>query len=190
MRRKYQSTVELLLAEDSSSDPGLQEFQMRNSQGLHLCRFSGCDRTEQGFDTSNMRDEHEVNHAPKLKCSNWSCGMSGQTFKSRAQLRKHELRYHEPSLDTSFIEAAQKFQGLEPNESSSPVRESGDLLSKTEDILNSGGRSDSPGNFTQENTGTSPEMAQIIQLIGNQQVPTGWQQTFRVDWRAHNAHQM
>lgn len=35
-----------------------------------------------------------------------------------------------------------------------------------------------------------PQLAQILRLVQSQQVPTGWQQTYRLESRAKLIHQM
>ena len=94
MRATYQTIVEDLLQKDASTDAALQEFQARNNSGLFLCRFHRCPRAEQGFSSTELRQQHEDSHAPRFQCTSSACGFFGCTYRTRALLKKHADRYH------------------------------------------------------------------------------------------------
>ena len=94
VRSTYQGIVEDLLQEPAESDKILQKFQARNNLGLFLCRVPGCPYADLGFDSPNLRQQHEERHSPRFQCTEPTCGLSGWTCKSRAQLKKHRDKYH------------------------------------------------------------------------------------------------
>ncbi|KAG8532914.1 uncharacterized protein KY384_002792 [Bacidia gigantensis] len=94
MREHYQRYVEDLMSTHGLSDSALQKFQVRHRTGSFLCRYQGCQRSKQGFDSVQLRQQHEESHNPRFRCTESECGLSGWVFKTRAQLKAHSKRYH------------------------------------------------------------------------------------------------
>ena len=68
---------------------------MRYGSGLYLCRYRGCPCAIQGFNSPNLRQEHEDSHAPLFRCNDAECEAPVKCFKSRAAMNKHNKKYHD-----------------------------------------------------------------------------------------------
>ena len=64
-----------------------------HSSGSYLCSYQGCPRASQGFNSVELRQQHEENHAPRFQCSSPACGF--WKCSSEAALRKHTAKYHD-----------------------------------------------------------------------------------------------
>ena len=94
LRKSYQHVVEDLLQQDATNDASLKVFQIRNNAGHFLCSFKGCPRAAEGFDTFDLRKQHEDRHTPQFKCDEPSCGLVGWICKNRRDWKRHVERYH------------------------------------------------------------------------------------------------
>lgn len=68
---------------------------MRYGSGLYLCRYRGCPRAIQGFNSPDLRQEHENSHEPLFHCNDAACEVLGKGLKSRAAMNKHNKKYHD-----------------------------------------------------------------------------------------------
>ena len=66
---------------------------MGHSSGYYFCSYQGCPRASQGFDSIELRQQHEESHAPRFQCPNPACGY--WKCSSEAALRKHTTKYHD-----------------------------------------------------------------------------------------------
>lgn len=91
LRQEYQNILEHFLQQDSANDPRLKDFQIRNNAGHFLCRFKGCPRASEGFDTLDLRQQHEDRHTPRFKCNEPSCRL---ICSNRSVWKRHMEKYH------------------------------------------------------------------------------------------------
>lgn len=95
--------MEGLLARDQPEDTALSVFKARHGSGAFLCRHRGCVRAATGFDTDELRQKHEVGHAPQFQCTEAACVLPGLSYKTRTALTKHSAKYHgEISIPSSL----------------------------------------------------------------------------------------
>ena len=102
LRKRYQDIVEDLLQQNPTNHARLKDFQIRNNAGRFLCSFQGCPRASEGFDTLDLRQQHEDRHNPLFKCTERSCGLLGWTCKNRRDWKRHEVKYHEKQAEIPF----------------------------------------------------------------------------------------
>lgn len=95
IRKRYQSIVEELMETEEPNNRTLSAFIQRQASGAFLCRYGGCPRAAQGFQSSELRENHEESHRPRFQCALATCGLFGTTFNSRAAMKKHAARYHD-----------------------------------------------------------------------------------------------
>ena len=82
------------------NDATLNEFATRHGSGPYLCRYRGCPRATQGFNSPDLRQEHENSHTPLFRCNDAACEVLGKSLKSRAAMNKHNKKYHD---DNSLV---------------------------------------------------------------------------------------
>ena len=101
IRSRYQSLLEDLLEHNTLSDAASAVFTARHHSGSYLCRYRSCPRATQGFDSSDLRQNHESSHASRFRCTDPACGFFGKELKSHAAMNKHNIKYHgDDSLTT------------------------------------------------------------------------------------------
>ena len=71
----------------------MHEFRVGHSSGYYFCSYQGCSRASQGFNSTELRQQHEESHAPRFQCPNPACGY--WKCSSEAALRKHTTKYHD-----------------------------------------------------------------------------------------------
>lgn len=91
MLQNYQRTVQSLLA--ASHFPGfspeeLDRFKIEHRTTVFTCRTPLCPRATSGFETQELRDEHEATHSPLFKCTNAGCQYP--PFVSFRALKNHQ----------------------------------------------------------------------------------------------------
>lgn len=86
-------------------DPkGLTNFAEIYGTSAFVCRTLHCPFSTDGFSTSKQRNDHEVQHRPKLHCGNNDCFSIG--FSTRSQLNRHNEKYHPVrNKETSLVDA-------------------------------------------------------------------------------------
>ncbi|KAI0876953.1 hypothetical protein GGS24DRAFT_512713 [Hypoxylon argillaceum] len=77
----------------------LAQFQRDYRTGIFTCRFPSCLRASEGFETDEQRVNHEITHAPPLKCPVSSCQYPA--FPTEQALRRHKQRCHDSITDGS-----------------------------------------------------------------------------------------
>ncbi|KAI0190822.1 hypothetical protein F4808DRAFT_476479 [Astrocystis sublimbata] len=71
----------------------LAQFRLNHRGSGYVCRFSTC---SEGFETDEQRIDHEVSHAPLLKCPITTCQYP--PFRTKQALKRHEQVCHEHVL--------------------------------------------------------------------------------------------
>lgn len=94
IRARYQSILEEVLEHNILNGAASSDFAGRYNSGSYLCRFRSCPRATHGFNSSDLRQEHESMHTSRFRCMDASCGLFGRTFKSRDAMNKHAIKYH------------------------------------------------------------------------------------------------
>ena len=94
LRSHYQEMVETALSLEELANERLSSFKARRGLGAYLCRHQGCRRAADGFDSVDLRQQHEDSHGPRFQCCEASCGFFGWTFKTRNAMKRHEAKYH------------------------------------------------------------------------------------------------
>ena len=83
--------LESIIPDNATPD----DFATRHGWEPYLCRYRGCPRAIQGFNSSVLRQEHENSHAPRFRCSDTACEVLGSSLPSRAALSRHNKKYHD-----------------------------------------------------------------------------------------------
>ena len=102
IRAEYQSIVETLLERENPADPNLDLLKARHRSGEFFCRYQSCPRSTRGYESSQLRQVHEVSHGSRFQCTNPACNSSGRNFGSRAALNKHNAQCNDDA-DVSSI---------------------------------------------------------------------------------------
>ena len=95
----------------------MKEFKARHSPGGYICRYQGCPRAVQGFNSTVLRESHEESHIPKFRCTELKCSFNG-AFKSRAALRSHAKKYHQTDTSPKIPSSLRALTGTEEKDSS------------------------------------------------------------------------
>lgn len=99
IRATFTEILEDLLANPSNySNIGqkiISDFKARNASGGFLCRYHNCEKSVRGFDKEESRDQHELSHQIKYRCTVLDCPQRDWTFSSKRQLLSHRKQYHE-----------------------------------------------------------------------------------------------
>ncbi|KAF1954513.1 hypothetical protein CC80DRAFT_517458 [Byssothecium circinans] len=86
----YQKSVETLLDHDSCPGASIEELRFFKSQfrtSAYTCRLRSCPRATIGFDSDELRHEHETGHAGGFRCSEVSCQYP--PFRTSQALKSH-----------------------------------------------------------------------------------------------------
>ncbi|KAI1273077.1 hypothetical protein F5Y07DRAFT_391555 [Xylaria sp. FL0933] len=75
----------------------LVQFKRDYGSVAFICRFPACPRASEGFETDELRVDHETSHAPPLKCPVPSCQYPA--FPTEQALRRHERNCHRSVID-------------------------------------------------------------------------------------------
>ncbi|KAI0804447.1 hypothetical protein GGR55DRAFT_691036 [Xylaria sp. FL0064] len=70
------------------------------------CRFPACPRASEGFETDELRVDHETSHAPPLKCPVPSCQYP--SFQTEQALRSHERNCHRSAIDNPRMKSIRR----------------------------------------------------------------------------------
>ncbi|KAI0421831.1 hypothetical protein F5X98DRAFT_389104 [Xylaria grammica] len=84
----------------------LAQFQRDYSREAFTCRFLSCPRATDGFETDELRVDHEISHASPLKCPITSCQYPA--FPSEQALRKHKQNCHDFITNSSRMKSIRK----------------------------------------------------------------------------------
>ena len=87
---------------EQDNDASILDFRRRHSCGAFICRLSKCPYSVTGFQTAELRHNHEESHNPRFRCMEAGCGMLDLVFKTRSALNKHTSKYHDET-DISLI---------------------------------------------------------------------------------------
>ncbi|PSN67186.1 hypothetical protein BS50DRAFT_384791 [Corynespora cassiicola Philippines] len=104
MLNSYQKAVELLLNQDSCPGVSAEEleiFKRHFKISAYTCRLRSCPRTTIGFETDQLRREHEATHAEGFRCSIPHCQFP--VFRSEKALNVHINKYHSTQLPRTTI---------------------------------------------------------------------------------------
>jgi hypothetical protein len=94
----YQATIKSLLVIQDFPGVTLEEldlFKREFRTSAYTCRFPSCPRATTGFDTNEIRLEHEATHTQRLRCLHPGCQYP--PFTSARALKNHEIKCHETS---------------------------------------------------------------------------------------------
>ncbi|KAE9369182.1 NACHT domain protein [Stipitochalara longipes BDJ] len=100
----YQATIKsLLLIQDfpGVAPEELELFKREFRTSAYTCRLLSCPRATAGFDTSELRLEHEATHTQRLQCLYPGCQYP--PFTSTRALKSHEMKCHETALGRKTI---------------------------------------------------------------------------------------
>lgn len=110
IRNNYLLTTEALLSQNAQhmfptlNQKMLETFAETYGGSAFVCRILRCPFSTDGFSTSQQRDNHELQHRPKLRCGNANCFSMG--FTTRSQLNRHIEKYHPVGEnETSLVDA-------------------------------------------------------------------------------------
>ena len=109
IRARYQSILEELLEHNSLNDVASSNFAARHHSGRYLCRYRNCPRATEGFNSSELRHEHESSHAAHFRCTDPACDFFEKALKSHTAMNKHNTKYHGDDVLTvipSFVRSA------------------------------------------------------------------------------------
>ncbi|RWA04744.1 hypothetical protein EKO27_g10361 [Xylaria grammica] len=84
----------------------LAQFQRDYSREAFTCRFPSCPRATEGFETDELRVDHEISHASPLKCPIASCQYPA--FPTEQALRKHKRNCHDFIINSSRMKSIRK----------------------------------------------------------------------------------
>jgi len=91
----YQKTVESLLDQDSCQGVSVEELELFKNQfrtSAYTCRLRSCPRATIGFDSDQLRREHEMIHAGGFRCKFLGCQYP--PFRSSKTLAAHVTSNH------------------------------------------------------------------------------------------------
>lgn len=100
LRRRYETFLITLTGSNSQNGHNLNEaliaqFQNTFGRTAFHCSFPGCARESVGFPTIDSRDKHELQHLPRLLCTEKSClYASAIGFHSAKDLKTHTEKHH------------------------------------------------------------------------------------------------
>ena len=101
---KYGDVVHFLLRNssvDGLRDEELVSFKQKYQDSAFQCRFFNCARTSDGFRTSQLRDDHEINnHGNGIKCTDQDCSFNRIGFKKSEDLKRHLKKHHADTAGT------------------------------------------------------------------------------------------
>jgi hypothetical protein len=92
----YQRTISTLLLTRTFpgfSIPRLEKFKNDFRSAVHTCRFKYCPLGQTGFESEQLRDEHEKAHSPGILCKVPGC--SYPAFPTTQKLRSHHAKHHQ-----------------------------------------------------------------------------------------------
>jgi hypothetical protein len=92
----YQASIKSLLLIQDFSGVTLEELELFKREfrtSAYTCRFPLCPRATAGFDTNELRLEHEATHTQRLRCLYPGCQYP--PFMSARALKNHEIKCHE-----------------------------------------------------------------------------------------------
>ena len=95
VRACYLSIMEDLFECNNLTDAASGDFAARHRSGSYFCRYRSCPRAIKGFNSSNLRQEHENSHVPPFRCTDPACGFLGRVLKDRVAMNKHNKKYHD-----------------------------------------------------------------------------------------------
>lgn len=78
----------------SISEKELQQFRDTYRDSAFTCRYPHCERASDGFGSHPERDKHEGQHRRDYRCYTPACAYSELGFATRAQLNRHNRKYH------------------------------------------------------------------------------------------------
>lgn len=94
LRCQYQEMVENALNFEERANEEVKNFKARRGLGGYLCRHQSCHHSAVGFDSADLRQEHEYSHGPRFQCCEAKCSFFGWTCRSRTAMKAHEKKYH------------------------------------------------------------------------------------------------
>ena len=86
--------TEKALALEELTNEHIINFKARRGLGAYLCRYQDCYRSIDGFDSADLRQQHEHSHVARFQCCGVGCGFFGWRFKTKSALRNHDIKYH------------------------------------------------------------------------------------------------
>ncbi|KAI0533637.1 hypothetical protein GGR58DRAFT_485771 [Xylaria digitata] len=84
----------------------LARFQKDYRNEAFTCRFPSCPRASEGFETDELRANHEASHAPPLKCPDPSCKYPD--FPTEQALRRHQQSCHNSNTENSKMRSIRR----------------------------------------------------------------------------------
>ncbi|KAI0466178.1 hypothetical protein F4859DRAFT_334509 [Xylaria cf. heliscus] len=81
----------------------LAQFRLNNSRAAFICCFSSCSKD---FETDEQRVNHEILHAPPLKCPFSSCHYP--PFSTEQALKRHREKCHSDVTETSKMKSIRR----------------------------------------------------------------------------------
>ncbi|KAL8857778.1 MAG: hypothetical protein Q9178_005678 [Gyalolechia marmorata] len=91
---RYHEMLERALDLEDPASKDITNFKERRGLGVYLCRHRGCRHSKDGFDSADLRQQHEDSHAPQFQCREVGCGLFGWNLKSRSAMKSHDTKYH------------------------------------------------------------------------------------------------
>ena len=107
----YQHTVQALLQLWKFPDVGIQEFEKFKQDfrsTAFTCRFWTCPFASIGFENENLRDKHELTHAPRVSCDVPDCQYP--PFPSTQALKNHQIKHHNQGMPSIKIRTPSDLQ--------------------------------------------------------------------------------
>ncbi|CAI6339363.1 unnamed protein product [Periconia digitata] len=92
---EYQKAVEILMDRESCPGASIEELRSFKSQfrsSAYTCRLRACPRATLGFDTEQLRREHETGHVGGHRCP--VAGCQYPPFRTAQTLRVHHGKHH------------------------------------------------------------------------------------------------
>ena len=108
MLSSYQETVRFLLKQDHHpevSADDLEAFKRQFQNSAFTCRLSFCPRATKGFESEELRQQHEIGHTKMCACSVPECKYP--PFKSMKDLKGHISKHHNPKIVRRSIRGEQ-----------------------------------------------------------------------------------
>ncbi|KAI1353445.1 hypothetical protein F5Y01DRAFT_277115 [Xylaria sp. FL0043] len=88
----------------------LIQFKRDYGSVAFTCRFPACPRASEGFETDELRVDHETSHAPPLKCPAPSCQYPA--FPTKQALMRHERNCHRSAIDNPRMKSIRRVGNL------------------------------------------------------------------------------
>lgn len=98
MLTSYQEAVKSLLSQSDYPGVSAEELELFKSQfrtSAFTCRLNSCPRATLGFESENLRLEHEMAHVRRFRCTFPGCKYP--PFVSAQSLTNHLNKYHNPN---------------------------------------------------------------------------------------------